>query len=68
MDAHLVTKAEAFLHSATRLARVGLIVERGCLSPEQRRAAFALQCIVASAPQQAEPRRAPMGFAYPNAR
>jgi hypothetical protein len=67
-DAHLVAQAEALLQSAARLARVGLILERECLSPESRRAAFALQCVVTSAPWWPEPQRAPIGFAYPNAR
>ena len=67
-DAQLVARAEVLLQSAARMARVGLIMERGCLSPEQRRAAFALQRMVASTPLRPEAKRAPLGFAYPNAR
>jgi hypothetical protein len=70
MDAKQVAAAESLYHTATRLQRIGLIVDRTALSPAQRRAAFALQCLTANCPEaeEPEPRRAPIGFAYPNAR
>jgi hypothetical protein len=70
MDAKQVAEAESLYRTATRLQRIGLIVDRTALSPAQRRAAFALQCLTASCPAEeaSEPERAPIGFAYPNAR
>ena len=68
MDAKLVYEAESLRRTAERLARAGLVVDRGALSPAHRRAAFALQCVIAGCPERPEPRRAPIGFAYPNAR
>ncbi|HEX2281569.1 MAG TPA: hypothetical protein VHG52_07385 [Thermomicrobiales bacterium] len=70
MDAKQVAAAESLYRTATRLRRVGLIVDRNALSPAHRRAAFALQCLAASCPAEEEsaPRRVPIGFAYPNAR
>lgn len=68
MNAKLAAEAETLYHTATRLQRVGLIVDRNALSPAHRRAAFALQCLTASCPDEEEPKRAPIGFAYPNAR
>jgi hypothetical protein len=68
MDAQLVARAEALRQTAARMARVGLVVERGCLSPQQRRAAFALQCVAARVTEQPEAKREQIGFAYPNAR
>jgi hypothetical protein len=69
MDAKQVAAAESLYRTATRLQRVGLIVDRTALSPAHRRAAFALQCLTANCPEEeeAEPQRAPIGFAYPNA-
>ena len=60
--------AETLYRTAIRLERIGLIVDRAALSPEQRRAAFALQCLSAACPERPEPKRTPIGFAYPNAR
>ena len=70
MDAKQVAAAESLDRTATRLQRIGLIVDRTALSPAHRRAAFALQCLTASCPEEeeAEPQRSPIGFAYPNAR
>ena len=70
MDAKQVAAAESLFRTATRLQRIGLIVDRTALSPAQRRAAFALQCLTASCPEEeeSEPKRGPIGFAYPNAR
>jgi hypothetical protein len=68
MDAKLVADAETLRQTAERLARVGLIVDRTCLSPEQRRAAFALECRASTVSKSALPQRGPIGFAYPNAR
>jgi hypothetical protein len=68
MDAKLVVEAEALRRTAERLARAGLIVDRAALSPQHRRAAFALQCALAACPQRPQPQRDPIGFAYPNAR
>ena len=70
MDAKQVAAAESLFRTAIRLQRIGLIVDRTALSPAQRRAAFALQCLTASCPEEeeSEPKRAPIGFAYPNAR
>ena len=65
MDAKLAAEAEMLYQTATRLQRVGLVVDRRALSPAQRRAAFALQCLAARCPDQDEPQRAPIGFAYP---
>ena len=70
MDAKQVAAAESLYRTATRLQRVGLIVDRKALSPAHRRAAFALQCLTANSPtvEESESERAPIGFAYPNAR
>ena len=70
MDAKQVAAAESLYRAATRLQRVGLIVDRKALSPAHRRAAFALQCLTANSPadEESEPERAPIGFAYPTAR
>jgi len=70
MDAKQVAAAESLYRTATRLQRVGLIIDRNALSPELRRAAFALQCLTASCPdeEESEARRPLIGFAYPNAR
>ena len=69
MDAKQVAAAESLYRTATRLQRIGLIVDRTALSPAHRRAAFALQCLTASCPEEeSESRRAPIGFAYPTAR
>ena len=70
MDAKQVAAAESLYRTATRLQRVGLIVDRKALSPAHRRAAFALQCLTANSPadEESEPERAPIGFAYSNAR
>ena len=69
MDAKQVAAAESLYRTATRLQRVGLIIDRNALSPAHRRAAFALQCLTASCPEEeSAPQRAPIGFAYPNAR
>jgi hypothetical protein len=68
MDAKLIAQAETLHQTAERLARVGLVFDRACLSPEQRRVIFALQRLVTDDAPQPEPKRAPIGFAYPNAR
>ena len=68
MNANLVADAEALYRTAVRLERIGLVVDRAALSPAQRRAAFALQCLSATCPQQPETKRAPIGFSYPNAK
>ena len=68
MNAKLISDAETLYRTAVRLERLGLIVDRSALSPEQRRAAFALQCLSAACPDLPEPQRAPIGFAYPNQR
>ena len=68
MNAQLISEAEALYRAAIRLERIGLIVDRASLSPERRRAAFALQCLTAACPDSSEPRRPQIGFAYPNSR
>ena len=68
MNANLAAEAETLYQTATRLQRVGLVVDRRALSPAQRRAAFALQCLAARCPEPDEAKRPPIGFAYPNAR
>jgi hypothetical protein len=68
MNAKLVAEAESLYRAAVRLERIGLVVDRAALSPEHRRAAFALQCLSAACPERPEPRRAAIGFAYPNAK
>jgi hypothetical protein len=70
MDAKQVAAAESLYRTATRLQRVGLIIDRAALSPAQRRAAFALQCLTANCPadEESAPQRDPIGFTYPNAR
>ena len=67
MNAKLAADAETLYQTATRLQRVGLIVDRRALSPAHRRAAFALQCRAAQGAER-EPTRPPIGFAYPKAR
>jgi hypothetical protein len=64
----LTAEAEELMRTAQRLQRAGLIIDRGMLSPAHRRAAFALQCLVADCPDEEEAQRAPIGFRYPNAR
>jgi hypothetical protein len=67
-NATLAEAAETLYQTATRLQRVGLIVDRRGLSPELRRAAFALQCLAARCPELDKAKRTPMiGFAYPSA-
>lgn len=68
MDAKLVAHAEELRQTAERLARVGLVFDRACISPAQRRVIFALQRLATDASPQPESKRAPIGFAYPNAR
>jgi len=69
VNAKLAAEAESLYQTATRLQRVGLIVDRRALSPAQRRAAFAQQCLAARCSDSDEVKRTPMiGFAYPNAR
>ncbi len=70
MDAKQVAAAESLDRIATRLQRVGLIIDCTALSPAHRRAAFTLQCLTANCPEQeaSEPQSTPIGFAYPNAR
>jgi hypothetical protein len=68
MDTTQVAEAEQVLRTAQRLERVGLILDRTALSPAQRRAIFALQCLGTPRADHPEPRRAPIGFPYPNAR
>jgi hypothetical protein len=68
MNAQLTASAETLRQTAERMARAGLIIDRECLSPEQRRAVFALQCLVVSTSEVPSPRRPLIGFAYPNAR
>jgi hypothetical protein len=68
MDAKLTADAETLYRTATRLQRVGLIVDRRALSPAQRRAAFALQCLAARRPERDDPQRGGIGFAYPTTR
>ncbi len=68
MDAKLAAEAETLYQIATRLQRVGLIVDRSALSPVQRRAAFLLQCLAASCPERDDPQHARIGFAYPTTR
>jgi hypothetical protein len=67
MDAKHVAAAESCSRTASRLQRIGHIIDRTALS---RRAAFALQCLTAHCPEEeaSAPRRAPIGFACPNAR
>ncbi len=68
MNAKLISDAETLYQTAIRLERVGLVIDRAALSPTQRRAAFALQCLSATCPDRPEPARTPIGFTYPNAR
>jgi hypothetical protein len=68
MDTTLIAEAEALLRTADRLQRVGLMLDRTVLSPAQRRAIFALQCLGTASADRPEPKRAPIGFVYPNAR
>ena len=68
MDAKLAAEAESLYRTATRLQRVGLIVDRTALSPAHRRAAFALQCLAANCHDKDDPKRTQIGFAYPNER
>ena len=63
--ATLAEAAETLYQTATRLQRVGLVVDRCALSPVHRRAAFMLQCRAASSFEKEDPKRAPIGFAYP---
>jgi hypothetical protein len=66
-NANLADAAETLYQTATRLQRVGLIVDRRALSPVHRRAAFVLQCRAIQGSDR-EPTRPPIGFAYPTPR
>lgn len=68
MDATALAQAEHLYRTAERLSRVGLVFDRTCLSPEQRRVLFAQQRLVSDPTPHPEPKRDPIGFAYPNAR
>jgi acetone carboxylase gamma subunit len=68
MNARLIADSIALRQTAERLERVGLIVDRAALSPEQRRAYFALQCLSVKHSDSAAPHRGLIGFSYPNAR
>ena len=68
MDANLVAHAETLRQTAERLARVGLVFDRACITPEQRRVIFALQRVVTESVPHPEPKRALIGFDYANAR
>jgi hypothetical protein len=63
-NASLAETAKTLHQTATRLQRVGLIVDRRALSPHHRRAAFVLQCRAVQRSDH-EPTRPPIGFAYP---
>lgn len=63
-----LAEIEHLRQTAIRMERAGLIVDRSTLSPAHRRTLFALECFVAGCAANPEPRRTPMGFAYPNAR
>ena len=66
MTTQTIAETEALVRTAARLERVGLMLDRTALSPASRRAVFALQCL--SCADRPEPKRAPIGFPYPNAR
>jgi hypothetical protein len=68
MNATLTIDTETLRQTAQRLERAGLVIDRAALSPAHRRALFAWQCRVAATLTQPEQSRAPIGFAYPNAR
>jgi hypothetical protein len=68
MNATLIAETEALRRAAERLERVGLVVDPAWLSREHRLAYFAWQCLAADGRWEPEPRQAPIGFAYPNAR
>lgn len=68
MNAQLAAQAKVLHQTAERMARVGLVIERRCLSPEQRRAAFLLQCALALPDDKEAPVREKIGFAYPKSR
>lgn len=69
MNGKLIAEAEELKKTAERLGRVGLVVDRTCFSSASRRAAFALQSIIAEdSILEAKQRREPIGFEYPNAR
>jgi hypothetical protein len=68
MDSTLVAEIESLRRTAERLERAGLIVDRTALSQSHRRALFALQCAVGDSFDEPEPKRALIGFEYPNAR
>jgi hypothetical protein len=68
MDTKLIADIDALRRTAERLERAGLIVDRACLSPELRRAFFAMQCAVGDGTYQTDEKREPIGFKYPNAR
>jgi hypothetical protein len=63
-----LAELESLRQTAIRMERAGLIVDRSTLSPAHRRTLFALECFAAGCASNPEPRRAPIGFAYPNAR
>jgi hypothetical protein len=65
---NLLAEIDSLRQTAVRMERVGLIVDRACLSPAHRRALFALECHSAGCAARPEPRPTPIGFAYPNAR
>ena len=68
MDATRIAQAETLRQTVARLSRVGVIVDRTCLSAEQRRALYAWQRLAPAPTPQPQPARSRIGFAYPNAR
>lgn len=68
MNGTMTAEIEHLRRTAERLQRAGLIVDAQAFSRPTRRAFFALQCQLANASERDEPRRPPIGFAYPNGR
>lgn len=68
MDAKLLADSEALRHTAARLERVGLVVDCTSFSRELRVAFYALQCRAVANDLPPEPKRPPIGFAYPDPR
>lgn len=68
MNTGLIADSIALRQTAQRMQRLGLVVDRAALSPEHRRAWFALQCRNADSADRHDASRPMIGFAYPNAR
>jgi hypothetical protein len=68
MDTTVLAQAEQLSQTAERLSRVGLVFDRTCLSPAQRRVLFARQRSEVPPTLQPDITTRQIGFPYPTTR